>query len=59
MCLNIANGSNNNKKTSLAGREVKALLNIHGGDTEASTECFKKSKRIEDPLTKGKYSEEA
>lgn len=28
-------------------------------DTEASTECFKTSKRIEDPLTKGKYSEEA
>lgn len=48
------------KKAYLAGREVKkALLNVHGGDTEASTECFKKPKRIEDPLTKGKCPEES
>jgi len=33
-------------KNTFAGREVKkALLNIHGGDTEASTERFKKSRR--------------
>lgn len=59
MSLTTANGSDNNKKTYLAGREVKkALLNIHGRYTEASTECLKKSKRIEDPLTKGECLEE-
>lgn len=35
----------------------KSLLKIHSGDPKASIESFSKSWRIEDPLTKGKYSE--